>query len=128
MWPIKILISILGCLMAAAVLQAQVFQHQFQDPPSPDANVIVISNGLRREPDGFHSVSGRVFNRGLKLAKNVRVSFEVRDVNGVMLASGSAYTLPDEIPASSYADFRRKLLWRVDPREVTLSTKTEWSQ
>lgn len=124
----NLFISALSLLLAAGALDAQVFQHQFQDPPSADANVIVIAKGLRREADGFHSVSGRVFNRGLKPAKNVRVSFEVRDAYGVMLASGSAYTLPDEIPATSYADFRQKLLWRVDPGEVTLSTKTEWSQ
>ena len=115
-------------MIFASIAHPQVFEHQFQEQPWPDANVIVISQGLRLEADGYYSVSGRVFNRGLKPAKNVRVVFEVRDINGVLLANGSAVTLPDEVPATSYADFRQKLLWRVDPWDVTLTTRTEWSQ
>jgi hypothetical protein len=125
---IKLSIATLGVLIFALVVHAQVFEHQFQEPPTPDANVIVISKWLRLEADGYHSVSGRVFNRGLKPAKNVRVVFAIRDLNGVILAQGSVPTLPDEIPATSYADFRQKLLWRVDPREVTFTATPEWSQ
>jgi len=88
------------------------FRYEFQDRPSPEANVMVVEHSLRQGSSAEIYLVGRVFNRGLKSARNVRIVYLIRNPDGAQLPGNPIYLTPSDIPPTSYADFqgrRRRL-------------------
>ena len=65
-------LTILFALLIALPTLAQI-QYQFQDQPRPEANVVVANLSLQVRGSADVWMVGRVSNRGLKPARNVRV-------------------------------------------------------
>ena len=121
------LIVTLSLLLVTISTFAQDWQYQFQDRPSPDANVVVVFHNVRPGSGVDWYVSGRVFNRGLKAAKNVRVIYEVRR-SGMVMYTGAVPTTPEDIPPTSFADFDGRIPIYFDPRDHTVQVRAEWSR
>jgi hypothetical protein len=120
-----------GFLIVAATavpLAAQQFQYEFRDSPRPVADVMVVSHSLRTGPGTDLYLVGRLFNRGLKPANNVRVIATVTNRYGARYPSNPIYLTPSDIPATSFADFEGRLLSITDARDVILHVRAEWNQ
>lgn len=121
------LIFLMALFLVAASVSAQDWQYQFQDRPSPEANVVVVFHQVREGSQRESRISGRVFNRGLKAARNVRVICELRR-SGVVVSTTEASTIPENVPPTSFADFDARIPIYFDPRDHTVHVRTEWSQ
>ncbi len=102
------------------------FRYEFEDRPSPEANVMVVSHSLRQGPSAEMYLVGRVFNRGLKPARNVRVVYSIRNPTGAQLPGNPIYLTPSDVPPTSYADFEGRLPALFDPREYFVHVTAEW--
>ena len=121
------LTAFLGIFLIVSAAAAQQFQYQFQDRPTEEANVVVVSHDIRQ---GFSSDSylvGRVFNRGLKPAHNVRIVYSVRNQHGASLPTNPYYLDPD-IPPTSFADFEIRIPFFLDPRDHFVTVRAEWDK
>ena len=114
------------CLFVAASVSAQEFQYQFHDKPRPEADVVVVRHSIRQGPGADLYLVGRVFNRGLEPAKNVRVNYTVANKYGTNYPSGTIHTRPTDVPATGFADFEGRLLVAIDPREVFIQAQAHW--
>ena len=79
--------SIFLLFYISSVALAQESQYQFQDKPSPSANVIITSFKRVGKSTSARLV-GRVFNRGEATAKNVVVLYQVRNPHGSVMVRG----------------------------------------
>lgn len=104
------------------------FRYEFQDKPSPEANVMVVSHSLRQGSGAELYLEGRVFNRGLKPARNVRIVYSIRNQSGAQLPGNPIYLTPSDIPATSFADFQGRLPALFDPREYFIQVSAEWDE
>ncbi|MEA2657814.1 MAG: hypothetical protein QOF64_399 [Candidatus Binatota bacterium] len=104
---------------------AQEFRYNFNDQPYPEANVIVISHKLVPRESSQWFLEGRVFNRGLKTAKNVRVVYSMIR-SGANMPGNPIYLSPSDIPPTSSATFRERLPQISDPRDVFITVNAEW--
>ena len=123
--------SLAKLLFAAASLifivsaVAQEFRYNFNDQPYPEANVIVISHKLVPRESSQWFLEGRVFNRGVKTAKNVRVVYSMIR-SGANMPGNPIYLSPSDIPPTSSATFRERLPQISDPRDVFITVNAEW--
>jgi hypothetical protein len=124
----KLLLGILLLFAVATPVVAEQFQYEFRDKPRPEADVMVVRHGFRSGPGSDVYIVGRLFNRGLKPAHNVRVIVTVTDRNGAPFPTNPIYLNPSVIPATSYADFEGRLLSISDPRDVFIQVRAEWDQ
>jgi hypothetical protein len=115
-------------LFFAAAAAAQEFRYEFHDIPRPEADVIVVRHTLRQGPGADLYLVGRVFNRGLKPAKNVRIVYSLRGKNGAQYPTNPIYLDPPDLPPTDFADFEGKILVRVDPGDVFVQVRAEWDQ
>jgi hypothetical protein len=113
-------------LFVAATAAGQEFRYEFHDTPSPEADAIVVRHTLRQGPGADLYLVGRVFNRGLKPAKNVRIIYSLSDPNGAQYPTNPIYLNPPDLPPIQFADFEGKILARVDPRDVFVQVRAEW--
>jgi len=104
---------------------AQEFRYNFNDQPYPEANVIVISHKLVPRESSQWFLEGRVFNRGVKTAKNVRVVYSMIR-SGANMPGNPIYLSPSDIPPTSSANFRERLPQISDPRDVFITVNVEW--
>jgi hypothetical protein len=104
---------------------AQEFRYNFNDQPYPEANVIVISHKLVPRESSQWFLEGRVFNRGVKTAKNVRVVYSMTR-SGANMPGNPIYLSPSDIPPTSSATFRERLPQISDPRDVFITVNAEW--
>ena len=104
---------------------AQEFRYNFNDQPYPEANVIVISHKLVPRESSQWFLEGRVFNRGVKTAKNVRVVYSMIR-SGANMPGNPIYLTPSDIPPTSSATFRERLPQISDPRDVFITVNAEW--
>jgi hypothetical protein len=104
---------------------AQEFRYNFNDQPYPEANVIVISHKLVPRESSQWFLEGRVFNRGVKTAKNVRVVYSMIR-SGANMPGNPIYLSPSDIPPTSSATFRERLPQISDPRDVFITVNAEW--
>ena len=104
---------------------AQEFRYNFNDQPYPEANVIVISHKLVPRESSQWFLEGRVFNRGVKTAKNVRVVYSMIR-SGANMPGNPIYLSPSDIPPTSSATFRERLPQISDPRDVFITVTAEW--
>ena len=104
---------------------AQEFRYNFNDQPYPEANVIVISHKLVPRESSQWFLEGRVFNRGVKTAKNVRVVYSMIR-SGANMPGNPIYLSPSDIPPTSSANFRERLPQISDPRDVSITVNAEW--
>ncbi len=112
----------------ASVAGAQ-FRYEFEDKPSPQADVMVVHHSLRQGPSAELYLVGRVFNRGLKPARNVRIVYSIRSLSGgAQLPGNPIYLTPPDIPAKSFADFQGRLPAIFDPREYFIQVTAEWDE
>jgi hypothetical protein len=114
-------------LVGACPAGAQ-FRYEFHDTPSPEANVMVVSHSLRQGPSAELYLVGRVFNRGLKPARNVRIVYSIRNPAGAQLPGNPIYLSPPDIPPTSFADFQGRLPALFDPREYFIHVAAEWDE
>lgn len=124
----SVIAAIFACLFWAAAVDAQRFQYRFNDAPYPDANVIVVEHKLVPGESNQWFLEGRVFNRGIKPAKNVRVVYTMRRTGGAQMPGNPIYLTPGEVPPSSFADFRDRLPQLSDPRDVYVTVNVEWDR
>jgi hypothetical protein len=117
---------IVGTVLVVSAARAQQFQYQFHDKPTDEANVIVVSHSLKQGSSSDSYLVGRVFNRGLKPARNVRIVYSVRNQHGVPLPANPAYLNPPDIPPTSFADFEIRIPYFVDPRDHFVTVSAEW--
>jgi len=122
-------VRILGWFLASVALLfpvgAQEFRYQFEDKPYPEANVVVVRYRIVPGESNQWFLEGRVFNRGVKPAKNVRVIYSVR-LSGVEMPGNPIYLSPGVVPPTSFADFRERMPQVSDPRDVFLTVNVEW--
>ncbi len=104
------------------------FRYEFQDRPYDNANVMVVSHSLRQGSSAEMYLVGRVFNRGLKPARNVRVVYSIRNPDGAQLPGNPIYLTPPDIPPTSYADFQGRLPALFDPRDYMVQVTAEWDE
>ena len=123
-WSIGLYLSVILILIAPAA-DAQ-FRYEFQDRPSPEANVMVVSHSLRQGPSAEVYLVGRVFNRGLKPARNVRVVYSIQNSFGVQLPGNPIHLAPADLAPTSYADFEGRLPALFDPRDYYVQVTAEW--
>ena len=102
------------------------FRYEFYDKPSSEANVVVVSHSLRQGSTAEIYLVGRVFNRGLKPARNVRIVYSIRNPSGAQLPGNPIYLTPSDIPPTSFADFQERLPAVFDPREYFVQVFAEW--
>ena len=102
------------------------FRYEFEDRPSPEANVMVVSHSLRQGSSAEMYLVGRVFNRGLKPARNVRVVYSIRNSAGAQLPGNPIYLTPSDLAPTSFADFEGRLPALFDPREYFVHVTAEW--
>ena len=117
------LLSLVGAFPASAQ-----FRYEFHDTPYPEANVVVVSHSLRQGPSAELYLVGRVFNRGLKPARNVRIVYSIRSPAGAQLPGNPIYLSPPDIPPTSFADFQGRLPALFDPREYFIHVTAEWDE
>jgi hypothetical protein len=95
---------IVGTVLVVSAARAQQFQYQFHDKPTDEANAIIVSHSLKQGSSSDSYLVGKVFNRGLKPARNVRIVYSVRNQPGVPLPANPAYLNPPGIAPTSFAD------------------------
>jgi hypothetical protein len=122
---IKILGWFLAGLVWVAATSAQEFRYQFQDKPYPEANVVVVRHEIVPGESNQWFLEGRVFNRGVKPAMNVRVVYSARR-SGVEMPGNPIYLNPGVIPPTSFANFRERLPQISDPRDIFLTVHVQW--
>ena len=119
------LVFVTASLIVIASAAAQDFRYNFNDKPYPEANVIVASHQLVPGESNQWFLEGRVFNRGVKTAKNVRVVYSMRR-SGVSMPANPIYLSPSDIPPTSSASFHERLPQLSDPRDVYITVSAEW--
>ncbi len=124
----KLFLGILIFVAVVAPVAAQEFQYEFRDGPRPEADVMVVRHSFRRGPGSDLYLVGRLFNRGLKPANNVRVIVTVTDRYGAPYPSNDIHLTPSDIPATSFANFEGRLLAISDVRDVFLQVRAEWNK
>jgi hypothetical protein len=86
----------------------------------------MVRHTFRQGPGADLYLVGRVFNRGLKPAKNVRIIYTPSDKNGTPYPTNPIVLNPPDLPPTNFADFEGKILARVDPQEVFVHVRVEW--
>ncbi|HEY7220019.1 MAG TPA: hypothetical protein VH985_16650 [Candidatus Binatia bacterium] len=109
----------------ASTTRAQV-NYQFNDSPRPEADVIVVNSTLQLRGTDLWLV-GRVFNRGLKPARNVRVQPNLTNRYGTRLPGYTVTLYPSDIPATSFANFEGRVLLSTDTEVIARAT-VEWDR
>jgi len=125
----KLLVALCFSSVALASAAGAQFRYEFQDKPSPEANVMVVWHSLHQGPSAELYLRGRVFNRGLKPARNVRIVYSIRSLSGgAQLPGNPIYLTPSDIPPTSFADFQGRLPAIFDPREYFVQVSAEWDE
>ena len=119
------LIVAVATLIVIASAVAQEFRYNFDDKPYPEANVIAVSHKLVPGESNQWFLEGRVFNRGVKTAKNVRVVYSMIR-SGANMPANPIYLSPSDVPPTSGANFRERLPQVSDPRDVYITVNVEW--
>ena len=114
----------LALSLLPSVSTAQV-NYQFNDTPRPEADVIVANVALRGTSRDLWLV-GRVFNRGLKPARNVRILPTITDLNGSRYPTNTFTLTPSDVPPTSFANFQVRVLAAVDPGNAIVRATAEW--
>jgi hypothetical protein len=127
-YSVSKLASSAGVVLLASLAWAQQFQYQFQDKPTEEANVVVVSHGIKQGSGSDSYLVGRLFNRGLKPARNVRIVYIVRNQYGAALPTNPAYLNPSDIPPTSFADFEVRIPFFVDLRDHVVTVNVEWDK
>ncbi len=123
----KLVIFVL-LLLIAAIVHAHQFQYQFQDKPPEEANVVVVSHGIKQGSRSDSYLVGKVLNRGLTPAKNVRILYTVRNLYGAQLPTNQIFLNPPDIAPTSFADFDGRLHQTIDLREHVVTVNVEWDK
>lgn len=118
-------LSILFALCVALPATAQI-QYQFHDQPRPEADVVVVNHTLQVRGSAEVWMIGRVFNRGLKPARNVRIVPMLTNLYGSRLPTNTIYLNPSEVPPTSFASFEARVGSSMDVREVISHATAEW--
>ena len=98
--------------------------YRFNDTPRPEADVIIVSHVLQTAGREMWLV-GRVFNRGLKPAHNVRINPNLIGRYGTRPPAITLYLAPSDIPPTSFADFEGRVALYSD-LEVSARPTVEW--
>jgi hypothetical protein len=114
-------------VLLVSTAAAQEFRYNFEDRPSPEADVVVASHKVVPGESTQWFLEGRVFNRGVKPAKNVRVIYSMRR-NGVQMPANPIYLDPPDVPPRSFASFRERLPQLLDPRDVFITVRAQWDK
>jgi hypothetical protein len=122
------LAAFLGIFFVASAAGTQQFEYQFQDRPYEEANVVVVSHSIKQGSGSDSYLVGRVFNRGIKTARNVRIVYSVRNQYGASLPTNPYSLNPSDIPPTSFADFELRILYFVDPRDNFVTVRAEWDK
>ncbi len=120
----KRLLVIFFFAATASLAGAQV-QYQFNDTPRPEADVMVARYVLQIRGSEMWLV-GRVFNRGLKPARNVRINPNLTGKHGTRPPGMTIY-LNSDVPPTSFAEFQGRVALFADP-EITAQPTAEWNQ
>lgn len=89
------------------------------------ADVVLISHRIQSDSEGFWLV-GRVRNRGRIPARNVRLTYKLRETGGARIPGGLFYLDGSELAPSAHAEFRQRLPQLHARSRVTPSVDVEW--
>ncbi len=118
-----VLFALFSCLLTTAA--AGQVQYQFNDSPRPEADVVVVSSQL--STDGSEMwLTGRLFNRGLKPAHNVRIMPNLYSKYGISLPANVIDLQPPDIPPASFADFGGRVALYSDV-EIVARPTAQWT-
>ena len=120
----RVLATLLALFISLPAL-AQI-QYQFQDQPRPEADVVVVNHTLQVRGSAEVWMVGRVFNRGLKPARNVRVVPLLTNLYGSRLPTNTIYLNPSDVLPTSFADFEARVGSSMDVRDVISHATAEW--
>jgi hypothetical protein len=118
-------LTTLFALLVGLPAAAQI-QYQFQDQPRAEADVIVVNQTLQVRGSADVWMVGRVFNRGLKPARNVRVVPLLTNLYGSLLPTHTFYLNPPDVAPTSFANFQARVGSSMDVREVISHATAEW--
>ena len=118
-------LTILFALFISMPAAAQI-QYQFHDQPRPEADVLVVNHTLQVRGSADVWIVGRVFNRGLKPARNVRVVPLLTNLYGSRLPTNTFYLNPPDVPPTSFANFEARVGSSIDVRDVISHATAEW--
>jgi len=118
-------LTILFALFLSMPALAQI-QYQFQDQPRPEADVVVANHTLQVRGSADLWMVGRVFNRGLKPARNVRVVPLLTNLYGSRLPTNTFYLNPSDVQPTSFANFEARVGSSIDVRDVISHATAEW--
>ena len=98
--------------------------------PRKEANVIVAVTNVGPDPGGFSAwvLSGRVFNGGQTIARNVVVRYRVRDARGIIYAERDISPAPQDISPLMFAEFRGQIVGAAGGSDRWVETEAKWSQ
>lgn len=108
----------------ASMASAQV-RYQFDDTPRPEADVIIVDSALQVRGSAELWLVGRVFNRGLKPARNVRVLPNLTNRYGTRLPAYKITLYPSDVAPTSFANFEGRVLLSADTDLIANAT-VEW--
>jgi hypothetical protein len=123
--PTTRVLTILFSLLVALPAPAQI-QYQFQDQPRPEADVVMVNHTLQVRGSADVWMVGRVFNRGLKPARNVRVVPLLTNLYGSRLPTNTIYLNPSDVSPTSFANFEARVGSSIDVRDVISHATAEW--
>ena len=112
-------------LCVALPATAQI-QYQFHDQPRPEADLVVVNHTLQVRGSAEVWMVGRLFNRGLKPARNVRIVPMLTNLYGSRLPTNTFYLNPSDVPPTSFARFEARVASSMDVREVISHATAEW--
>ena len=78
-----------------------------------------------RGPGADLYLVGRVFNCGLKPAKNVRIIYSLSDKNGAQYPTNPINLIPPDLPLTNFADFEGKILVRIDSQDIFIQVRAQ---
>ena len=117
-------ISVILLFLAFALPVFGQVNYRFNDKPRPEADVIIVQYGLAGN-GGEMWLVGRVFNRGLKPAHNVRINPNLVSRYGTRPPANMVYLTPSDIPPTSFADFEGRVALYSD-LEISARPTVEW--
>lgn len=90
----------------------------------PKAEVVVMSHRIESNSEGIWLV-GRIRNRGRAPARNIRLTYKLRETSGAEVPGGSFYLDASDLPPGANAAFRQRLPQLHARSRVTATVEAE---
>ncbi len=104
-----------------------------QQPPAKAPSylkprVSVIATNLYRANDSGIYFSGEVYNAGSAVARNVKVSFTIKNESGIAIEHGIVPVEPSDLKPGGSAIFQKRVFMLSSPSGYSWFSEAEWSE